>query len=88
MDAFLLSQKFQRCKSDTNVYIKNYDVNFIIIVLYVDDLLITSTTVASISIIKTTLHNAFEMNDLGLLKEFLGLEIEKNIDGIMVTKSK
>ena len=28
------------------------------------------------------------MSDLGLLKQFLGLEIEQNFDGIMVTQSK
>ena len=28
------------------------------------------------------------MSDLGLLKQFLGLEIEQNIDGIMVTQYK
>ena len=60
----------------------------IIIFLYVDDLLITGSTIASISAIKTALHNAFKTSDLGLLKQFLGLEIEKNYDGIMVTQSK
>ena len=30
------------------------------------------------------LHDAFEMSDLGLLKQFLGLEIAQNSDGIMV----
>ena len=50
------------------------------------DLLITGSIVASILAIKTALHNAFEMSDLGLLKQFLGLEIEKNSDGIMVTQ--
>ena len=47
--------------------------------------MITGNTVASISVIKTALHNAFEMSDLGLLKQFMGLEIEQIIDGIMVT---
>ena len=84
MDSFLLSQNLQRCKSYPNVYIQQYDGNLIIIVLYVDDLLITGITVASISVIKTALHNAFEMSDLGLLKQFLGLKIEQNSDGIMV----
>ena len=88
MDAFLLLQNFQRCKSDMNVYIQKFHGNLIIIVLYVDELLITGSTVASISAIKTALHNAFEMSDLGLLKQFLGLEIEKNYDGIMVTQYK
>ena len=43
--------------------------------------MITSSTVYFILIIKTALHNAFEMSDLGL-------KIEKNSDGIMVTQSK
>ena len=81
MDAFLLSQNFQMCKSNPNVYTQQYDDHLIIIVLYVDDLLITSSIVTSISVIKTTLHNAFEMSDLGLLKQFLGLEIEKLLMG-------
>ena len=63
------------------MYIQWYNGNLIIIVLYVDDLLITGSTFASISAIKTALHNAFEMSDLGL-------EIERNSDGIMVTQSK
>ena len=31
MDAFLLSQNFQRCKSDTNVYIQKFYGHLIII---------------------------------------------------------
>ena len=86
MDAFLLSQKIQRCRSDPNVYLQQNYGNIIIIVLYFYDLLITGSIVASISAIKTSLHNAFEMSDLGLLKQFLGLEIEKNYDGIIFSQ--
>ena len=56
--------------------------------LYFYELLIIGSTVTSISVIKIALHNAFEMSDLGLLKKFLGLKIEKHFDGIMVTKYK
>ena len=66
------------------MYLQKYDSNFLIIVLYVDELVITSSTVASILVIKTAFHNAFEMSDFGLLKQFLGLKIEKTSDGIMV----
>ena len=72
VDQILLSQNFQRCISDPNVYLQKYDGHIIIIVLYFDELLITGSTVASISAIKTALHNAFEMSDLGLLKQFFG----------------
>ena len=88
MDSFMLSQKFERCKYDPNVYLKQYEVNFLIIVMYVDDILITGSTLASISFIKTALHEAFEMSDLGLLRQFLGLEITQGFDGIMVTQYK
>ena len=43
MDAFLLLQNFQRCRSDPNVYIQQSDGHLIIILLYVDDLLITGS---------------------------------------------
>ena len=69
------------CRSDPNVYLQQHDGHIIIIVLYLYDLLITGSTISSISTIKTALHNAFEMSDLGL-------EIEQNYDGIMVTQSK
>ena len=68
MDSFFLSQNFERCKSDPNVYLQLYEGNFLIILLYVDDILITEITLASIAFIKTALHEAFEMSDLGLLR--------------------
>ena len=70
------------------MHLQQSDGHFLITILYFDDLLITGSIVASISAIKTALHNAFEMSDLGLLKQFLGLKIEQNIDGIMVTQYK
>ena len=46
----------------------------------------TGSTVASILVIKTALHDAFEMSDLGLLKQFMGLEISQDFDGIMLNQ--
>ena len=86
MDGFLLSRNFQGCKSDPNVYLQQYEGNIMIIVLYVDYILITGSTLASISFIKNALHDAFEMSDLGLLRQFLMLEITQDYDGIMVTQ--
>ena len=68
MDSFLLSQSFKRCKSDTNVYFQKYEGNFLILVLYFYDILITRSTLVSINFIKTALHEAFEMSDLGMLR--------------------
>ena len=53
-----------------------------------DDILIIGSTLASIAFVKTALHDAFEMSDLGLLKQFLKIKITQDYDGIMVTQSK
>ena len=57
-----------------------------IILLYVDDILITGITLASISFVKTGIHDAFEMSDLGLLRQFLRIEITQEFYGIMVNQ--
>ena len=82
MYAFLLSIGFTRCKSDPNVYLQKHDGIFQVIFIYVDDLLITGICTNSIAQIKSSLHSEFAMTDLGLLRQFLGLEIEKNERGI------
>ena len=86
MDAFLLSIGFTRYKSDPNLYLQKHDGILQVIVLYVDDLLITSTCTTSIGSIKSYLHSEFSMTDLGLLRQFLGLEIEKSERGIMMSQ--
>ena len=59
-----------------------------VIVLYVDDLLITGSCNTSIGSIKSSLHSQFAMTDLGLLRQFLGLEIEQSERGIMLSQPK
>ena len=65
--------------------IHNY---LIIIVLYVDDLLMTGSSMEDISSLKDVLNHAFSMTDLGLLSQFLGLEISQSNHRIKVHQSK
>ena len=44
IDGFLQSLSFVRCKSDPNVYLKLIHGSFMIIVLYVDEILITGNS--------------------------------------------
>ena len=46
-------------------------------VLYFDDILITRSFIVDRRSVKSSLHNVFSMTGLGLLKQFLGFEIEK-----------
>lgn len=54
---------------------KQSDGSFIHLLLYVDDMLITTKNKGGISCLKTLLSSEFEMKDLGATKKILGMEI-------------
>jgi len=59
----------------------------LIIVLYVDDLILTGDELLILSC-KKDLATVFEMKDLGLLRYFLGLEIWQRSGGLFVSQGK
>jgi hypothetical protein len=67
MDSFLLSIGFIRCKYDLNVYFMQHDDSLFMMVLYIDDLLMTGNLTSTIDSEKSALHDRFSMTDLGLL---------------------
>jgi hypothetical protein len=75
MDSYLLSHNFVHCNSDPNVYMLKTVDSLLLLVSYVDDLLITSFSTSTISLVKRILHDRFLMMDMGPLHFFLGLEI-------------
>jgi hypothetical protein len=88
MDSYLLSQNFVRCKSDLNVYMLRMTDSLLLLVLYVDDLLITSFSTSVIVAVKRILHDRFLMMDMGLLHLFLGLEISQDASSIKLSQAK
>ena len=79
-----LSLIFVRCKSDPNVYLNLIHGYLMIIVLYLDYLLITGSSKKEIASLKDAMNHAFSMTDLGLLSQFLGLEIAQAQHGINI----
>ena len=85
MDSFLLDTGFSRCHSDPNVYTKKVGNHLIIRVLYVDDLIITSSDPKLITHVKSNLKQNFEMSNLGHLHYFLGLQVLQTKEGIFIS---
>ena len=83
---FLLSIGFIRFKSDPNVYLKKNDCILKFIVIYFYYLLITGSCTNSIGSTMSSLHSEFAMTELGLLRKFLGLEIEQIERGIKLSQ--
>jgi hypothetical protein len=88
MDSYLLSQNFVHCKYDLNIYMLRTIDSLLLLVLYVDDLLITGFLTSVIAVVKRILHDRFLMMDMGPLHFFLGLEISQDASGIKLSQAK
>ena len=67
---------FEISKADHSLYVKKTGCGgLIVIVIYVDDLIITRSKKDEIMDVKRVLGTEFDMKDLGELKYFLGIEV-------------
>uniref|UniRef100_A0A3Q7G220 Reverse transcriptase Ty1/copia-type domain-containing protein n=1 Tax=Solanum lycopersicum TaxID=4081 RepID=A0A3Q7G220_SOLLC len=66
----------------------NESNKIVLILVYVDDLLITGSNSQLIQNTKTMLQAHFKIKDLGEMRYFLGLEIARNKEGIIVNQRK
>ena len=85
MDRFLLDTSFSRCHSNNYVYTKRVNGHLIILVLYVDDLILTNSDPKLISHVKSSLKMKFYMTNLGYLHYFLGLQVLQTKEGIFLS---
>eukprot|EP00253_Pinus_taeda_P026498 PITA_26498 len=75
-DSFLLSQKYIRSEYNHCVYFKQLSNGiFIILVLYVDDILLARKSIEEINKLKAQMAKTFDMKDLGATGQILGMEI-------------
>ena len=74
IDSYLMKLGFTRSNVDLNLYFKVDREKPLILVLYVDDLFLTSAD-PLIHQCKSKLATEFEMKDLGMMHYFLGLEV-------------
>lgn len=70
------------------MFIRKVGNDLVIILVYVDDLLITGNSSSLIQEAKATLNQNFNMKDLGNLRYFLGIEILKSKDGLLLNQRK
>ena len=71
--------KFHRSHYDNCAYFKfPSKAEFVILLLYVDDILIASNNKSKVEKLKSELSREFEMKDLGAAKRILGIEIKRD----------
>ena len=74
-DTYVLNLGFVRSKSNHCIYYKSDGDYFLVIALYVDDMLFIGKGKCLIAKLKAQLSAKFEMKDLGVEKNILGMEI-------------
>ncbi len=79
---YLVTSGFQTSNANFSLYVKKTDHGIVVIVIYVDDLIITGDSDANIFGLKKFLKQKFEMKDLGELRSFLGIEVIQSPKGI------
>ncbi|XP_019263194.1 PREDICTED: uncharacterized protein LOC109240957 [Nicotiana attenuata] len=84
----LLRFQFVQSKYDHSLFSKKTDRGTTVVLIYVDDMLITGDNLELIQDTKTALQNAFKIKDLGELKYFLGIEFARSEKGILMHQRK
>lgn len=59
-----------------------------ILIVYVDDIVITKNDEMKMTQLKRNLAKEFEIKDLGFLKYFLGIEVARSRQGIFICQRK
>ncbi|XP_039133201.1 uncharacterized mitochondrial protein AtMg00810-like [Dioscorea cayenensis subsp. rotundata] len=73
---------------DHSMFLRETSAAMIILLIYVDDIIITGNDTAGIFDIKAILHSSFHMKDLGALTYFLGLEVTYTSNGLGLNQTK
>ena len=79
----------RRCEFDHCVYVKEVTGGiYVYLLLYVDDMLVASKSMVEIEKVKKLLSGRFEMKDLGCARRILGMDINRDRAGGVLTVSQ
>jgi len=86
LSSFLLSHKYSFFGANHSLFLKYANHKIIVILVYVDDLVLTGDETEEIDVITFALHHHFKIKNLGNLTYFLGLEITRNNIGLNLSQ--
>ncbi|XP_028075976.1 uncharacterized protein LOC114278168 [Camellia sinensis] len=86
--SFLLNQGFQANRCDFSLFVKKTSHSITILLIYVDDILVTRNDSSYISTLITQMHSTFSMKELGLINYFLGISVTSSSSGYCLSQKK
>nr|GEZ64014.1 putative ribonuclease H-like domain-containing protein [Tanacetum cinerariifolium] len=88
LSKYLLKNSFQRGTIDQTLFIKKQREYFILVQVYVDDIIFGSSNPQLCREFKALMHEKFQMSAMGELNFFLGLQVLQKKDGIFLSQDK
>ena len=79
---------YTQSNSKHTLFLKHNEKLVIILIVYVDDMIVTGNDPAKRKRLQEHLAREFEMKDFGELKYFLGIEVSKLNKGIFLSQRK
>jgi histone deacetylase 1/2 len=86
--AKLMALGFIPSKADTSLFYFNKHGIVVFVLIYVDDIIVASSMPSATSGLLHSLKQDFALKDLGELHYFLGIEVNKVADGLVLTQDK
>jgi hypothetical protein len=81
---YLLSLGFVDAKSDISLFIFHRGADTVYLLLYVDDIILTASSMTLLRRTISALQQEFAMKDLGPLYHFLGITVEHRSNGMFL----
>nr|GEZ64423.1 ribonuclease H-like domain-containing protein [Tanacetum cinerariifolium] len=79
---------FYHSRCDTSLFIYQQGSQVTYLLIYVDDIILTASSAALLQQIITSLHQEFDMTDLGALNYFLGISATRSSTGLFLSQKK
>ncbi|GJU36663.1 ribonuclease H-like domain-containing protein [Tanacetum coccineum] len=79
---------FYHSRCDSSLFICRQGSQVAYLLIYVDDIILTASSPALLQQIIDSLHNEFDMTDLGALNYFLGIFADRNSTGLFLSQRK
>ena len=77
LHAALLAWNLLQSQSDPNLYYAHIGKDTIVLLVYVDDILLTGSNLQLLNQLKAHLHHNFKTKDLGPINRYLGVQFER-----------
>ena len=88
LSTHLLQNGFERGQIDSTLFIKRKKEDFLLVQIYVDDIIFGSSDERMCHEFELVMKGKFEMSAMGELSFFLGLQVDQKKDGMFIHQTK